>query len=99
MIIHDFRSFSTLPLFHIVSGFAGPPATSSGLVHFAQDFAPPKPLVDVLVEKSPALTVKLWGKVQYGPMDLTGFGPSDLVSVWLIPPNSVATLRGSYGKS
>lgn len=27
------------------------------------DFAPPKPLIDLLVEKSPALTVKLWSKV------------------------------------
>ena len=28
-----------------------------------QDFAPPKPLVDLLIEQSPKLAVKLWAKV------------------------------------
>ena len=58
----SFRSFSTLSFFLVLVGtyLQHPPGLST------QDFAPPKPLIDLLVEKSPALTVKLWSKVQLG---------------------------------
>lgn len=69
-----FPSFSFPLHLAIVSCFGGDPlATSAGLVYLAQDFAPPKPLIDVLVEKSPALTVKLWGKVQLGRREVWNY--------------------------
>ena len=53
-----------------------------------QDFAPPKPLIDLLVEKSPALTVKLWSKVQLG-REVWTYGPHRLWTLRSVnfPPN------------
>lgn len=39
------------------------PSQNSHVLLLAQDFAPPKPLVDLLIEQSPKLAVKLWAKV------------------------------------
>lgn len=40
-----------------------PAIENSHVLLLLQDFAPPKPLVDLLIEQSPKLAVKLWAKV------------------------------------